>query len=90
MNRKLMLFAAGLLPIVFLSAQHPTSAYEHYRQHAIQMNDLASHIDSRDNANKLVSMVAEEFPDLPPAGPRARSAIALPTPSTQPQPTPVP
>ncbi len=57
-----MLFAAALLPIAFLSAAHPkvNRRYHFYSQRAIQMNELAGHIDSLDDAHKLVSMMADE------------------------------
>lgn len=61
--------AMALLPIALVSAQQPNSLsrYELGRQHAIQINDLAAHIDSLDDAQKLVSKVADEFSDeLPP------------------------
>lgn len=69
MNRRRMLFTCVLLPVAFLSAQRRkvTSRYEIYRQRAIEINDLAGHIDSQEDAQKLVKMVAAEFSDdLPP------------------------
>ncbi len=64
-----MLFAAVLLPLGFLSAQNPRISipYEVHRQRAIQINELAGHIDSLNDAHTLVNLVAAEFSDeLPP------------------------
>jgi hypothetical protein len=68
-HRKLALFAAVLLPLSFLSAQNARvpSRNEIRRQHAIEINDLASRIQSLDDARNLVDLVAGEFADeLPP------------------------
>jgi len=69
-HRKLTLFAAAFLPLSFLSAQHAQvllSPYVIGRQHAIAINELAGHIQSLDDARKLVNMVAGEFAkELPP------------------------
>jgi len=69
MCKRLLFFAAALIPISFLSGEKPKaiSSYETYRQQAIAMNELAGNIQSLDDARKLVDMIAEEFSDdLPP------------------------
>jgi hypothetical protein len=49
-------------------AQAAAAARQKDRQTAIQMNELAGHIHSLDDARRLVNMVAKEFADdLPPA-----------------------
>jgi hypothetical protein len=66
----MILIAAMLLPIAFLSAQHPNPAsqFELDRRHAIEINELAGHIDSLEDAQKLVNRVVAEFSDeLPPS-----------------------
>jgi hypothetical protein len=67
-NRKLMLLATALLPFNFLSAQDSqlSSSYESHREHAVQTNELAGHIDSLNDAHKLLDMVATEFSDVIP------------------------
>jgi hypothetical protein len=74
MNRKLKLLAVALIPISFISAQQDiagtaqsSSLYEIHRQRAIQMNELAGHLQSLDDSRKFVEMVAAMFADdLPP------------------------
>jgi hypothetical protein len=83
MNGKFWRFAAALLPICFLSAQHPNppgprqpspetlrhaaELRQRMRVRATAINELASRIQSLDDARKLVDLVAAEFSDeLPP------------------------
>jgi hypothetical protein len=69
MRKKLLFFAAVLMPVSFLSGEKPKgiSAYEAYRQQAIAINDLAGNIQSLDDSRKLVDRIAAEFSDeLPP------------------------
>ncbi len=70
MTRRLLLWAAALLPISFLSGQQDPahlsrqkSGYLVHRERAIQMNDLAGHIQTVDDARKLVAAIAAEFAD---------------------------
>ncbi len=65
MTSKLPLLATILLPLSFVTAQQ--SPYEKHRQAAIQINELAGHITSPEDARQLVNMIAEMFADdLPP------------------------
>jgi hypothetical protein len=74
MNRKRWLFAAALLPICLLSAQQqrPQRVPQQASHDALQgpvstINDLAGHIQSLDDARKLVDLVAAELShELPP------------------------
>jgi hypothetical protein len=83
MNGKFWRFAVALLPICFLSAQHPNPQAprlpspdalrraaeqgQRMRARATAINELAGRIQSRDDARKLVDLVAAEFADeLPP------------------------
>src|SRR5579863_7148752 len=65
MISKLSLLAALLFPLSFLSAQQ--SPYEMHRQVAIQVNEMAGHIASPDDARRLVDRIAGIFAnELPP------------------------
>jgi hypothetical protein len=72
-NRSLVLFAA-LMPISLISAQYGTggspqmnSAYEVYRQRAVQMNEIAGKVQSLSDSRRFVDLIAETFADdLPP------------------------
>ncbi len=74
MNRKLKLLAMALIPMSLLFAQQrvgdvpqASSPYEIHRQRAIQMNELAGHLQSLDDSRKFVEMIAAIFADdLPP------------------------
>jgi hypothetical protein len=69
MNRKLISIAALLLPVAFISAQHPIpdSPNDIDSRLAIQMNELAGHIESLEDAQRLVDIVVVEFLNkLPP------------------------
>ena len=62
---KLPILATILLPLTFISAQQ--SPYEMHRQQAIRMNEIAGHITSPQDAQRLVDMIARMFADgLPP------------------------
>jgi len=62
---KLPILAAVLLPLTFISAQQ--SPYEIHRQQAIRINEIAGHITSPKDAQRLVDMIAAMFGDeLPP------------------------
>jgi hypothetical protein len=77
MNRELILAIVTAILIPLCPAQQKTpeemaqaaaAARQKDRQTAIQMNELAGHIHSLDDARRLVNMVAKEFADdLPPA-----------------------
>lgn len=61
---KLPLLATILLPLALIPAQQ--SPYEQHRQAAIEMNQLAGHIQSPEDAKRLVDRVAGMFfDDLP-------------------------
>jgi hypothetical protein len=67
---RLSILAALLFPLAFIPAQQGPSGispYEVHMQQAIRMNDVAGHVQSPDDARRLVDMIAGMFADdLPP------------------------
>lgn len=87
MNWKQILPAFVFLPVAFASAQHPASTARdqffrkqaQMRQRAIQFNDLAAHLNSIADAQRLVDMATAEFSEEIPPGwvtPSLRDRIA--------------
>jgi hypothetical protein len=72
---KLNAAAVLLLPALFVSGQSGTgsapqhkSAFEIHREHAVEINELAGHLNSQDDARRLVGMIADIFSDDLPHG----------------------